>query len=381
MTTLTYDIRWSPQTPAAAGRQAWLRFTYQDPETGHRQDGVATLDAANPVYRWKLEVPDGTAGTALYAGVLAGAGEEAVPIPPQPLAPRTALDPGSSAAPESDGEIAFGLLVFYAEEGDFATVQAIEVAYDDAGPRSFRLTAAEPFRILVAGLDYPPGEPLAYSLRYSVAEGSYRRFGLTASTVFNRLPYPFVSCRAEFASVGIEGPDPSVRTVQLQYQNVEDGAGWKIESPLCRTSLDADLPDLAWSFLAVDPSFARVSYSGTVVMRSGQQVPIPPTQTTIKEIPVGDTPGVQSVEVTAGAVHWDLYATVLVSIWTAGDRGSRKNLGEHVFEPGTPPWYWSYIGPRADYLWQAVYYPRAGGSKETRVKTGFAPVLTLPSEV
>jgi hypothetical protein len=132
--------------------------------------------------------------------------------------------------------------------------------------------------------------------------------------------------------------------------------------------------------LAVDPALARVRYSGMVLMMNGDQVAIPVTETTIKEIPVGDTPGVQSVEVTAERVHWDLYATVLASLWTLDD-GQKKNLGEQVFEPGTPPWYWSYVGPRTDYTWQAVYYPRAGGSIETPERTGFALVLTLPSEV
>jgi len=387
MTTLHYDIRWAPEAPAAAGWQARLRLAYEDRETDHRQYRAVTLDAAHPAYRWTLEVPNGATGAASYSGVLCGAGEAAVPVPLQPLTPSTTLDPGAlpafaPPAPKDGADVELGVRVFAASVSDFETVSTIEISYLFAGePRSFRLTREQSFWVLFAGLDYPPDEPLVYDLRYSVAEGSYLQAGLATSATLNPLPYPFVPCPAAFVSVGLTGPAPTVRTIQLQYENVEDGAGWKMASPQYRAILDAANPTLEWTFLAVDPNLARVRYSGTVVMLSGKQVPIPPTETTIKEIPVGDTPGVHSVEVTADRVHWNLYATVLASLWTTGATGKKAKLGEHVFEKGTPPWYWSYVGPQTDYLWQAVYYPHAGASIETPERTGYAPVLTLPSEV
>jgi hypothetical protein len=380
MTTLNYDIRWSPEAPAAAGWQARLRLAYEDRETGHRQYRAVTLDAAHPAYRWTLEVPNGATGAAFFSGVLFCAARGAVPLPLQPLVPSTTLHPG--ALPEDGDDVELGVRVFAASVSDFETVSTIEISYLFAGePRSFRLTREQPFWVLFAGLDYPPDEPLVYDLRYSVAEGSYLRAGLSTSSTLNLIEYPLVSCPAAFVSVGLTGPAPTVHSIQLQYENLEDGAGWKLASPQYRATLDAANPTLEWAFLAVDPALARVRYSGTVVMLSGKQLPIPLTETTIKQIPVGDTPGVQSVEVTADRIHWDLYATVLASLWTAGAKGKRANLGEHVFEKGTPPWYWSYVGPQTDYLWQAVYYPRAGGSIETPQRTGYAPVLTLPSEV
>ncbi|HEV7517277.1 MAG TPA: hypothetical protein VGR07_13325 [Thermoanaerobaculia bacterium] len=377
MTTLTYDIRWSP-APAAAGGQALLGLLYEDRESGYRQSQAVTLDEARPGYRWTLDVPNGATGAASYSGVLLSAGGGAVPLPSQPLTPVTAV--GSS--PRGAADIAVGVRIFTALTIDFDTVAKIAVSYRYAEePRAFTLDRKQLFRVLVAGVDYTPGEPLVYDLRYDVAEGSYLRSGLFTSAVLNAVPDPFSPCQAGFRSVGLTGSGATVRSIQLQYQNVEDGPGWTIESPPYRATLDADRPDLAWTFVAVDPTLARVRYSGTVVMLSGKQVPIPLTETTIKEIPVGDTPGVQSVEVTADVVHWDLYATVLAALWTVGAGGQKEHLGEQVFEPGTPPWYWSYVGPRTDYTWQAVYYPRAGGSIATPERTGYALVLTLPSEV
>jgi hypothetical protein len=238
-----------------------------------------------------------------------------------------------------------------------------------------------PYRLLYAGIDYNPGEPLVYDLRYDVEEGSYLKAGLSTSALWTDVPYPFVPCTAAFLSVGLTGDKPTVRWIQLSYQNVEDGIDWSIESAPMKATLDAAHPDLAWDFLAVDPAFARVRYSGTVLLLTGKQVPIPTTETTFKEIPVGDTPGIHSVEVTGDVVHWDLYATVLVTIWNLDTKGRKQNVGQQVFEPGTPSWYWSYKGPQVDYRWQAVYYPRAGGSIETPEKSGYTPVLTLPSEV
>jgi hypothetical protein len=389
MTTLNYDIRWSPEDPAAAGWQARLRLAYEDRETGHRQYRAVSLDATHPAYRWTLEVPNGATGAAFFSGVLFCAAKGAVPLPLQPLVPSTMLNPGALAAlptvptlPEDGEDVELGVRVFAASVSDFKTVSTIAVCYLFAGePRSFRLTREQPFWVLFAGLDYPPDEPLVYDLRYSVAEGSYLQAGLATSATLNPLPYPFVPCPAAFVPVGLTGTAPTVRAIQLQYENLEDGAGWKIASPQSQATLDAAHPTLEWGFLAVDPALARVRYSGKVVMLSGIQVPIPLTETTIKQIPVGDTPGVPSVEVTAAMIHWDLYATVLASVWTAGAQGQKENLGKHVFEKGTPPWYWRYVGPRTDYLWQAVYYPRAGGSIETPEWTCYAPVLTLPSEV
>ena len=338
MTTLSYDIRWSPEAPAAAGWQARLRLAYEDRETGHRQYRAVTLDAAHPAYRWTLEVPNGATGAASYSGVLCGAGEAAVPVPLQPLTPSTTLDPVALPSFAEDGaDVDLGVRVFYAAASGFATVETIEISYRYLDqPRSFRLTAEQTYWVLFAGLDYPPDEPLVYDLRYNVAEGSYLQAGLATSATLNPLPYPFVPCPAAFVSVGLTGPAPTVHSIQLQYENVEDGAGWKMASPQYRAILDAANPTLEWAFLAVDPALARVRYSGTVVMLSGRQLPIPVTETTIKQIPVGDTPGVQSVEVTAGMVHWDLYATVLASLWTAGAKGKRDEPGRARLRAGYP---------------------------------------------
>jgi len=264
---------------------------------------------------------------------------------------------------------------------DFTAVRAIDLSWVFADqPKFVTLSSESPERSLLAGQDYAAGEPLQADADYQVAEGSFRA-GFSIAAGWNPLPFPFSWRQAAFLPVGLTGANPTVRCIQLQYENHEEGKDWQIASGKSQVTLDSEHTSLDWTFLAVDPTRALVRYNGAVILKSGKQVTIPATEANLGVIPVGDTPMWSSVTINASQVHWATWEAVVVEIYLKDSGGRPKSLNQYRFTEGSLPEYWGYLGRAgATYYWRAIYYPRQGEPVEHPEQSGFSSLLTLPSE-
>jgi hypothetical protein len=264
---------------------------------------------------------------------------------------------------------------------DFDAVAAIDVSwvYNNV-PRRVTLSRTKPTCDLLAGTDYAAGELLAGDAEYRVAEGCYLQT-LPVIAGWTPLPFPFLWRQASLLGVGLTGSGPTVAAVQLQYENHEEGEGWSIAGPSQSVMLTADLSSVGWTFLAVDPTRALVRYSGTILLFSGEQVPIPVTEAALPVIPVGDTPMWRSVLVSAEQVHWDTWGAVVAVLFHRDEQGVEQGRGEYRFNRYSLPEAWGFLGDGPSYFWRATYYPRDGGApRTTPEQTAFSPLLNLPSE-
>jgi hypothetical protein len=263
---------------------------------------------------------------------------------------------------------------------DFKVVPTIDVSWVSAlGPGFVSLTAGSRTQSLLAGRDYEAGRPLLAKADYKVAEGNYVT-SLPIAGGWNPLPFPFSWRQASFLPVGLTGANPTILRIQLQYENHEEGEGWKIASAKRQVTFDSKSSSLDWTFLAVDPTRALVRYSGTVIPKGGSQKQIPTTEANLGVIPVGDTPMWSSVTINASQVHWATWDAVVVAIYLKSN-GQPQSRCEYRFSEGSLPEYWGYLGQTGStYYWRATYYPRQGDPVEHPEESDFASLLTLPSE-
>lgn len=270
----------------------------------------------------------------------------------------------------------FGVRLFLTPDIDFTVVQRIVVSYLSLdGLRTFVLNATNRTRLLFAGIDYPAGAPLSYSLEYEIADGNYRQSNLTAAQSLVLVPYPFVAKTTVFRPIGIAGPDPTVLKIQLKMEHHEDGPDWRIAAGPRHQVIDRQNPDCAWTYQTVEPDRALMLYSGSIVM-SGRINQIFPTECKLTVIPIGDTPPYNSVTIMPDRVHWELYRAVAVELST----GNPSDREAFTFTADSLSEFWGYFSAKPSYRWAAQYEQIDGSIVTIRPQKAFAPVLTLPSE-
>ena len=286
---------------------------------------------------------------------------------------------------EAEPVVVIDLRIFDARALPWTTIDRVDVLYHDLSgePRTASLTEARPVGVVFGGLDYPPGEPIRYSLDYRVADGNFLASEEMSSAELIPVVDPFETKTVTFEAVGVAGSDPAVQLVQLGFSHQEEGPGWRLAGGDGSTQLTAAQPTRELVYRVVDPARALTRYRGTVIWRDGKQEQIPEAAIPETRIEVGDVPLWWTVTIDPSQIDWTRSQVVVVQL-AAGEPAAEPQ-GLAVFWRGMPSQAWSFQvpmgtnGTTGTTAWRAWYVREVALPTPTSWATTGSHRLVLPA--